>query len=184
MLIDFVNIHFYLPNVPSCLQDKHSPEGLKAHLPLVLVEKVSERGRKEFRASRDQQDRQDHKAPQGYQARDCQGCQESQGFLVLKATQELESLACQECQENLEDPDYQDQKVILVLVVVKDRLDFLGLQGSQVPLDCPGFQNQEVRGCPDRQVLWGSPAKKVYLGFLVLLATREIKDLVYLVCQV
>lgn len=40
----------------------------------------------------------------------------------------------------------------LGLVVVKDQLGFLVLQGSQVPLDSRGFQNQEVRGFPDRQV--------------------------------
>ncbi|KAA8579719.1 hypothetical protein FQN60_006812 [Etheostoma spectabile] len=133
--------------------DKHFPEGRKVHLPLVLVEKVSERDHKEFRAPRDQQDHQDHKAPLDYQARDCQGYQENRGRLVLKATQVSENRACQECRENPEDLDYKDQKVTLVLMVEKDQLDFLGLQGSQVPLDSRDFPNQEVRGCPANWVL-------------------------------
>lgn len=112
------------------------------------MEKVSERDHKESRAHQEHRDRQDHKAPQGYQARDCLGYQEKQGLQVLKATQGLENLVCQDCQENQEGLGYLDQKGNLVLMVAKDKLDFLGLQVSLVPLDFRGFQNQEVKGFP------------------------------------
>lgn len=78
----------YSHSISLCLQDQLSPEDLKARSPPFPAEKVSERGRKEFRARRDQQDPRDRKVPPGCRAKDCQVCRESRGPLVLRATQE------------------------------------------------------------------------------------------------
>lgn len=142
--------------------------------------KVSEKDHKEYRAPKDHQG---HRALRGHQDQDCQDYQESRDLLVLKVTMELGNLACQDCLENREHLDYLDLKVTSVLLVGRDPLDFLGLQGFQVLLGSLGLQNQEVRDYLANQAILGSQAKKVYLGSLVLQGQRETEDLVYLVCQ-
>lgn len=142
--------------------------------------KVSEKDHKEFRAPKDHRG---HRALRGHQDQDYQDYQESRDLLVLKVIMESGNLACQDCLENQEHLDYLDLKVTLVLLVGRDQLDFLGLQGFQVLLGSLGLQNQEVRDYLANQVILGSQVKKVYLGSLVRQGQRETEDLAYLVCQ-
>lgn len=142
-----MNVH--LLSTVCRLQDKHFPEGLKVHLGLVRVEKVSEKDCKGPRASQDPQDHQDHRARLAYLARDYQECQGSQGLLVPGVIQGSENLACQGCRENLEDLDYQGRRATSVQVEGKGQQAFLGLQVSPVPLVYLGFPNQVVRGFLD-----------------------------------
>ncbi|TWW63922.1 hypothetical protein D4764_03G0009300 [Takifugu flavidus] len=129
-------------------RDRLFPEGLRVHLLLVLLEKFLLR---------------DH--------------QESLGYQVLKGTQELENLACRDIQENLVDLVYQDQKVNLALVAVKDQLVLWGLLGLQAPLDSQGFQNQELLGFLGSLASGESLVKRVHLDLLEMWAFLGLVNL-------
>lgn len=168
-LLSFLNCLFKKAKRGRCrrAKDHHlTPEELKAHPPLVLMERLF----KEFRALQGHQGCLDHRAQLVYQVKDSQGYQENQGLLVHRGTQELENRECRDYQENQEGLDYLEQKVNLVRMVVKDQLDFLGLQGCQVHLGCLGFQSQGVRAYQANQVQSGSQARKVFPVLSVLKA--------------
>lgn len=73
---------------------------------------------------------------------------------------------------------YQDQKVILALVVAKDQLALWDHLGFQDPQDCQEFQNQEHRGFLANLGTEGSLGKRVLLGLLVFLGQGGTKALV------